>query len=300
MGLHRDGSDFNLSPFETEMRRRIWWHLCLLDWRISEDIGLEATITLSSFDTRMPLNINDEDMEITSTVLHERRDYTEMAFSLIRYEAWKLAASRDNNMIHPYPKSAGTKETEVALNKLSDYLDDTYFRLCRTISTPMSRLLLKMAPLIVAKLRLLMLYSACYGGAEKEMPLTPGDKDLLFISSVSLLEFEQALEADCELSCWRWFFFNTHIQWHAMAFALSELCVRVQGVVEDTAWNIIDRLFTPTPHQMDRTNDDIWKPLYGLRQKALCARLYRASELSILSPPELNESLFDEFSIDWT
>ena len=26
MGLHRDGEQFNLSPFETEMRRRVWWN----------------------------------------------------------------------------------------------------------------------------------------------------------------------------------------------------------------------------------------------------------------------------------
>ncbi|KAK1238255.1 hypothetical protein MKX08_002834 [Trichoderma sp. CBMAI-0020] len=293
MGLHREGSIFNLSPFETEMRRRIWWHLCLLDWRISEDIGLEAAITLSSFDTRMPLNINDEDMEIASPALHERRDYTEMAFSLVRYEAWKLAASC------PCGKLVAFEETEAALKKLADYLDDTYWRPCRTISTPMSRLLLTMAPLVVAKLRLLMLYPACCSDIEKEVLLTPGEKDSLFRSCVSLLEFEQALGVDCELGCWRWFFFNTHIQWHAMSFVLSELCVRVQGVSEDAAWNVIDSVFKPTAQQMDRIDDDIWKPLYGLRQKALCARYSRDSELSTLFPPELNEALFDEFSIDW-
>lgn len=185
------------------------------------------------------------------------------------------------------------------MKKLTDYLDDTYFRLCRTISTPMSRLLLTMAPLIVAKLRLLMLYPAYCSDVEKELPLTSGEKDLLFKSCVSLLEFEQALGADCELGCWRWFFFNTHIQWHAMSFALSELCVRVQGVLEDTAWNVIDRVFQSTAQQMNRIDGDIWKPLYGLRQKAFCARYYRGSELSILSPTKLNETLFDEFSIDW-
>lgn len=299
MGLHRDGSVFNLSPFETEMRRRIWWHLCLLDWRISEDTGLEATITLSSFDTRMPLNINDEDMEVTSSELSERRDYTEMVFSLIRYEAWKLAASCGNNIAQPYRKPTGIKEKEVALNQLSNYLDNTYLRLCRKKSTPISRLLLKVTPLIVAKLRLLTSYPACYGGAEEEMPLTTGDKDLLFRSSISLLEFEQALEADCELSCWRWFFLNAHIQWHAMSFALSELCVRVQGVVEDTAWNVIDRVFKADLQQMDKADDDIWKPLYGLRQKALCARYFHTSELSLSSPLEFNDPLFDEYSIDW-
>lgn len=299
MGLHRETSAFNLSPFETEMRRRIWWHLCLLEWRISEDIGLEATITPSSFDTKMPLNINDEDIDMTSTVLCDRRDHTEMAFSLIRCELWKLAASCGNSDIHPYGKSAGVKDTEASLNRLADYLDDTYLRFCRTISTPMSRLLLKMAPLIIAKLRILMLYPACYGDVEEAIPLSPVDKDLLFTSCVSLLEFEQALGADYELACWRWFFSNTLIQWHAMSFALSELCVRVQGMVEDKAWNVIDRVFESTAQHIERTDDDIWKPLYGLRHKALSARFNCGSELSIFSPPELSATLFDEFSIDW-
>jgi hypothetical protein len=30
IGLHRDGSYFNLSPFQTEMRRRLWWQVCTL------------------------------------------------------------------------------------------------------------------------------------------------------------------------------------------------------------------------------------------------------------------------------
>lgn len=34
-GLHKDGVHWGLSPFEIEMRRRLWWHLCALDSRIS-------------------------------------------------------------------------------------------------------------------------------------------------------------------------------------------------------------------------------------------------------------------------
>ena len=30
IGLHRDGVQFNLSPFQTEMRRRLWWQVCTL------------------------------------------------------------------------------------------------------------------------------------------------------------------------------------------------------------------------------------------------------------------------------
>jgi hypothetical protein len=31
MGLHRDGALFKLDPFETEMRRRVWAILVMLD-----------------------------------------------------------------------------------------------------------------------------------------------------------------------------------------------------------------------------------------------------------------------------
>jgi len=30
LGVHRDGAQFGLSPFETEMRRRLWWQVCTL------------------------------------------------------------------------------------------------------------------------------------------------------------------------------------------------------------------------------------------------------------------------------
>jgi hypothetical protein len=53
LGIHRDGSHFKLPPFETEMRRRLWWQVCVLDARSSEDQGSDPTITDSQFDTKM-------------------------------------------------------------------------------------------------------------------------------------------------------------------------------------------------------------------------------------------------------
>ena len=31
MGLHRDGSKLGLKPYDTEMRRRCWWQIVVLD-----------------------------------------------------------------------------------------------------------------------------------------------------------------------------------------------------------------------------------------------------------------------------
>lgn len=34
LGLHRDGTSLGLSPFEIEMRRRLWWNIVVLDARV--------------------------------------------------------------------------------------------------------------------------------------------------------------------------------------------------------------------------------------------------------------------------
>ena len=87
IGIHRDGSHFALPPFEVEMRRRLWWQVCLLDTRASEDHGCDPTITEQSFDTEMPLNIKDIDLwPSMQNFPAERQGCTDMTFCLIRFE----------------------------------------------------------------------------------------------------------------------------------------------------------------------------------------------------------------------
>lgn len=58
LGIHRDGSHFGLSPFEVEMRRRLWWQVCVLDARSSEDHGCDPTIVEAQFDAKMVRTAN--------------------------------------------------------------------------------------------------------------------------------------------------------------------------------------------------------------------------------------------------
>ncbi|KAI1421576.1 fungal-specific transcription factor domain-containing protein [Xylaria sp. FL1777] len=86
MGYHRDGKQFNLSPFETEMRRRLWWHLITQDSRNAMMSGLSHAWVVSNWDTEMPLNVNDADLSPDSMEpLVARNGPTEMAFVLIIY-----------------------------------------------------------------------------------------------------------------------------------------------------------------------------------------------------------------------
>ena len=86
MGYHRDGQALKLPPFETEMRRRIWWQIVVNDLRLTTDCGLKHHSIPADFDTKMPLNLNDADLFPDATgELQSREGPTEMAFMLVIY-----------------------------------------------------------------------------------------------------------------------------------------------------------------------------------------------------------------------
>lgn len=60
MGLHRDGESLGLPPFEVQMRRRLFWQLLPLDGYAGRTSGTGISISPNSWDTKQPLNINDD------------------------------------------------------------------------------------------------------------------------------------------------------------------------------------------------------------------------------------------------
>ncbi|KAK8074715.1 Bikaverin cluster transcription factor bik5 [Apiospora hydei] len=82
-GLLRDGEGRGYSPFEVEMRRRIFWQIVVLDVRAAEDRGTEAMIATSMLNMRLPLNLNDDDFGPDSPgPLVERTGGSDITFAL--------------------------------------------------------------------------------------------------------------------------------------------------------------------------------------------------------------------------
>jgi len=87
MGLHRDGSHYDLSPVEIHVRRMVWHQLCFLDLRTCEATGPRPQIHQDDFDTKFPLNVDDADLEGEDPPTSDANRWTDMTFSLIRFEA---------------------------------------------------------------------------------------------------------------------------------------------------------------------------------------------------------------------
>lgn len=90
MGLHRDGETFGLSPFESEMRRRIWWQIVLLDSIYALMSGLGRSLLPQGWSTRKPSNLTDAEMSPSMTAITPRDKPTDMIYCLIAYELGKL------------------------------------------------------------------------------------------------------------------------------------------------------------------------------------------------------------------
>ncbi|KUJ12925.1 uncharacterized protein LY89DRAFT_622987, partial [Mollisia scopiformis] len=88
MGLDRDGSTHTLPPFQTELRRRLWYQIVLLDLQTAQISGGGSPLLHQPWDTKLPLNINDSDLypEMTTAPPSSTAGATEMVFCLIGYE----------------------------------------------------------------------------------------------------------------------------------------------------------------------------------------------------------------------
>jgi hypothetical protein len=103
-------------------------------------------------------------------------------------------------------------------------------------------------------------------------------KDKLFITSLENIEYSILLETEARTMKWGWLF-RTYVQWHAIAFLLSELCVRTKGEAVERAWRALEatagRWWFPLSDVTtlpQKQQGCLWKPLRKLLAKAKAAR----------------------------
>ena len=302
LGLHRDGTHFaQLKPFDVEMRRRLWWVLCLLDVRSAEEQGTELIIAEKSHDTRLPLNVNDSDLDPDMTDFpEERQGATDMSFSLIRYEictfattmhiaAASVTSSRDLDM-----RSA--EEKEQMLKEVYDRVEQRYLGGSTSKDTNLLHWVASLiARLIMAKLGL-FIYQPIFMGRGRQ-DLSQDVRDRLFMSCIEVMEYNKILNGEPKCRQWRWLF-QTYTQWHAVAYLLIEIRRRPWAPSVERAWVALNETFRDTePVECAKLmkNSAAWVPL---RKLMVRAEQHREAELTRLrNDPSAAEQLdIDESS----
>ncbi|PGH10193.1 hypothetical protein AJ80_07552 [Polytolypa hystricis UAMH7299] len=282
LGIHRDGSMFGLNPFETEMRRRLWWHICILDFRAAEDHGCDPAIHEGFYDTRLPLNINEEDLSPDMTEPPEERvGCTVMTLGLIRCEAIvtarRISYTSLNAQCAEITTQLTTKEREHLVEELNKRLEERYVRHC-DMTVPIFWACATVARLIVARLWL-MIHQPMNGKQNDGAILAQDTRNRLFLTSIEILEFSYLLGTNENTAQWGWLF-QTHLQWHAVAFLLAELCVRTPCPVIDRAWVALNSVYKEWETHGEKSKGMLWRSIRKLMIKATRVRELQLQQMA--------------------
>lgn len=102
IGIHRDSSARDLSTFDREMRRRLWYAIMSLDVQTATDRSSEMATPEDRFDLPLPKNVNDSDIHPGyNGPLRDREEFTDMSAALLAAEASPFIACLDLGVMLP-------------------------------------------------------------------------------------------------------------------------------------------------------------------------------------------------------
>lgn len=273
LGLQRDGTNFeSLTPYEIEMRRRVWWAVCNLDLKVSEDQGTDLAIKHGSSDTKFPLNINDADLDTdTKQMPTERLGVTDMSFAYITAGLCdvtkQLLASKVST------DSSGLEEQSRLVNEIYKKFEDGYLRHTTETGNVLYWASVAIARLVMAKLRLLMFLPVLF--SEPSEQFSDELRTKLMISSIEVIEYNHALNAEEGCRNWRWIF-QIYSHWYAIIYLMIEISRRPWSSTSERGWVALHSSWLFPIRTLANKNLRIWVPF---RRLMATARKHRATEV---------------------
>lgn len=275
LGLHREESFASLRPFDKEMRRRLWWQIFVLDEQAAKDRGSDPIITKSSYNTRKPSLINDEDLnpeELEEPA--DRECFTDMTFSLICQEVAEtliqlnFVPAGEPELPQNEIASAWEQRRNFVIGT-EDRIRDKYLQYCdHTI--PFHYITNRIAGIVIAEMWLI-LYRPLQKRAEYSSSFQPIDLNILQLS-VKAMEAYYQVNEDPASSDISWLS-RVYSVWHPLAVTLAELCVQTEGPLVEQAWSIVDTTFAQVGQTVADSNTGmLWTPIRRLARRARKAR----------------------------
>ncbi|XXH00367.1 hypothetical protein Hte_006711 [Hypoxylon texense] len=248
MGLHRDGEYLGLPPFETEMRRRLWWRIILLDAMYALMSGLGHSLLPRSWDTKAPLNVNDSDLYPTMTTIQPKDTPTDMIFCLICCEIARLMVDTpelhvvimQNEMGSENPDPDKLEKASRRIDELDRTMTDILNKYSDVSMGPVHVLATETKSIMIEKLREL----SCPMRSQPEWGteiLNP--KDHLF--KMSLTAGEQNLrmyQLGGANGLFLWFMMS-HFQIEVFIYMIGQLSWRTSGKLVERAWAAVEEFY---------------------------------------------------------
>ena len=246
------------------MRRKVWWTVCGLDVRASEDQGTDLTITSGSFDTRIPLNINDVDIDPeTKQMPTERAGVTDMSFARIFFGISDIM--RQMMALSVRDGVAGLEDQSHLLNEIYQKFEQGYCQYTTESASIAYWVGVTIARLVMAKMTLIIFLPVLFSSPSENISNEVRTK--LLVSAIEVAEYNHALNAEQACRQWRWVY-QTYTHWHAIVYLMIEISQRPWSPIVERAWVALHSSWL-IPAQAPINKDlRIWVPLRKLMGKA--------------------------------
>lgn len=292
MGLERDGVSLCLPPFESEMRRRIWWLLKTHDFQTAELCGLAKfrDLVTGADNTKWPTNVNDDQLYPgMSLPPAESHTLTDMVFVALRYELTNFTACsiakfrRQGENSSQSVLCALSNDTSGMYNAIKDFeeiLETKYLRYCDP-SQPLHLTTMLVGRLALNFIRFVMHHPRKWASTE-QTPLS--ERQMVWEISIKLLEQHNMAQSNPQLKQFAWHA-AYYQQWHALIHVLDSLRADPLIAKADKAWQIIGNIYENTPDMVFDNRKPIHVAVgklclkaYGDREAALkCENMYTPS-----------------------
>ncbi|KAJ5477208.1 hypothetical protein N7539_007352 [Penicillium diatomitis] len=282
MGVHDDGASLNLSPFEIEMRRRIWWQIYVLDVLTAECQGLDPTILDSTFTTQLPSNVSDTELDPGMNKAPQARPgRTEMTFTLARFEIIRFARTirfsdqfcRNNS----YPCMDISQKVD-EIDKFRAQLERQYLSSCDG-QGPLGYFTVAFFDIAIEQLRLEVTKPRTNGELLTDMQTVYHDICMrIVLKATELRKVESTAR-------WQWQL-PVSAEMDALAYLMLELCLNhhidARGALRKSAHRLYELLKTG----MDTSNHSRWHHVKKLWGEVLTARELTCPDSSLERPAE--------------
>ncbi|GAB7365685.1 hypothetical protein MBLNU230_g7025t1 [Neophaeotheca triangularis] len=256
------------SPFEEEMRRRLWCSIGILDVQSAFDRGTKLLLA-HDVDPAFPLNINDDEISPFSPDLPVSQPTlrcTDMILSCTTHRA--MVCQRRLLRAGMQPEEANKTPAEIWKQKLSviesfeNYVNELT-AVCSVSSTPFSRFTIMCGHGCLVTEKLLLRRPIQHQVHAK--PSVDDDFDTLQVAT-EVLERSMITKFNAEFLQWAWF---SWVKWYALAIVLAELCARPDAPGWERAWGVAKESFeTYASGIADSDSGLLWRPVKRLMQKA--------------------------------
>jgi hypothetical protein len=264
MGLHRDGTSLGLSPFETEMRRRLWWHIFYVDFRISDVLGTKPSSDLFSGDTKRPLNVADEDLSPDMVdPPPERNGITSIVICLIRCDIIEFIRKfsspfTDDVRLEILTSSDITlAKKDSMISQLEDLLERKYLRYCDP-SNSLHYFASIIARSSICRMKLFAHNPRRFANHGIKIPQS--ERDLIFANATKLLEYVNLMRGNPIFDKYKWQI-GTNCLWNTILYVLIEARHRKTGPEVDRLWHLIGVVLSKYPQMFEEATEAVYATL---------------------------------------